>query len=98
MLVETILVLVVGLLPSLLSLVVIQKANQRWQNSLRRQRFMASQRPSMVIYLPANYEDLEVYAGFIGEASCRFNARSPYLRCAVNPEGPCETCRHYEAR
>jgi len=30
----------------------------------------------------------------IGDPSCRFNARSPLLRCAVLPEGPCERCLH----
>lgn len=33
----------------------------------------------------------------IGDANCRFNARSELIRCAVNPEGPCESCRFYEA-
>lgn len=33
----------------------------------------------------------------IGDPSCRFNARSPLLRCAVLPEGPCERCAHYSA-
>ncbi|MFN9954939.1 MAG: DUF6464 family protein, partial [bacterium] len=28
----------------------------------------------------------------IGNPSCHFNARSPLLRCAVLPEGPCECC------
>ena len=32
----------------------------------------------------------------IGDASCLFNAKSEILRCAVNPEGPCEGCRFYE--
>jgi hypothetical protein len=32
----------------------------------------------------------------IGDASCRFNAGSELLRCAVNPEGPCDRCRFYE--
>ncbi len=32
----------------------------------------------------------------IGDASCRFNARSEIIRCAVNPEGPCNGCRFYE--
>lgn len=32
----------------------------------------------------------------IGDASCRFNARSEIIRCAVNPPGPCESCRYYE--
>ena len=31
----------------------------------------------------------------IGDPSCRFNARSPLLRCAVLPEGPCERCVHH---
>jgi hypothetical protein len=32
----------------------------------------------------------------IGDPGCRFNARSPLLRCAVLPDGPCERCSHYE--
>jgi hypothetical protein len=34
----------------------------------------------------------------IGDPSCRFNARTPLLRCAVLPEGPCERCAHFSAR
>lgn len=33
----------------------------------------------------------------LGDVSCRFNARSELLRCAVNPAGPCEQCRFYES-
>jgi hypothetical protein len=33
--------------------------------------------------------------GIIGNASCRYNAHSPLLRCAVNPQGPCEGCLDY---
>jgi hypothetical protein len=32
----------------------------------------------------------------VGDATCLFNARSEIIRCAVNPDGPCEGCRHYE--
>ena len=32
----------------------------------------------------------------IGDISCRFNARSSLLRCAVNPHGPCDRCDHYQ--
>jgi hypothetical protein len=32
----------------------------------------------------------------VGEASCCFNARSELIRCAVNPSGPCNSCRYYE--
>ncbi len=32
----------------------------------------------------------------VGDGTCQYNARSPYLRCAINPTGPCEQCSHYE--
>jgi hypothetical protein len=32
----------------------------------------------------------------IGDASCRFNAGSEVLRCAVNPCGPCQHCIYYQ--
>ncbi len=32
----------------------------------------------------------------IGDANCRFNAHSELIRCAVNPEGLCDSCRFYE--
>ncbi|MCG9889543.1 MAG: DUF6464 family protein [Thermosynechococcaceae cyanobacterium MS004] len=35
-------------------------------------------------------------AGYVGDTSCRFNAHSPLLRCAVNPGGPCQGCVFYE--
>jgi hypothetical protein len=31
----------------------------------------------------------------IGDASCIYNAKSPLMRCAIAPSGPCEGCRHY---
>lgn len=34
--------------------------------------------------------------GCVGDPTCRYNAHSPELRCAVNPYGPCEGCPHYE--
>ncbi|WP_404783653.1 DUF6464 family protein [Altericista sp. CCNU0014] len=35
--------------------------------------------------------------GYLGDTSCRFNAHSPFIRCAVNPSGPCQGCAFYEA-
>ncbi|HEY9610514.1 DUF6464 family protein [Allocoleopsis sp.] len=32
----------------------------------------------------------------IGDRACKNNAQSPYLRCAVNPCGPCEECSYFE--
>jgi Family of unknown function (DUF6464) len=40
---------------------------------------------------------LEGVGYLIGDISCQFNARSGYVRCAVNPSGPCEGCRFYES-
>lgn len=34
----------------------------------------------------------------LGNASCRFNAHSEIIRCAVYPQGPCEHCYFYEVR
>ena len=33
----------------------------------------------------------------IGDTSCGYNARSELLRCAVNPNGPCDRCLHYQS-
>lgn len=32
----------------------------------------------------------------IGNANCTYNALSEIIRCAINPEGPCEGCKHFE--
>lgn len=34
----------------------------------------------------------------IGDITCEYNARSNYLRCAINPDGPCKDCLHYKPR
>jgi hypothetical protein len=33
----------------------------------------------------------------IGDASCTYNAGSELIRCAVNPDGPCQGCRFYHS-
>ncbi|MGF1492582.1 MAG: DUF6464 family protein [Microcoleaceae cyanobacterium] len=33
----------------------------------------------------------------LGEISCRYNARSELVRCAINPDGPCHGCESYES-
>lgn len=45
-------------------------------------------------------EDAQWWQGqwVIGDPSCHFNARSPLLRCAVLPEGPCASCSHFMTR
>lgn len=41
---------------------------------------------------------LEGVGYLVGDISCEYNARSGYLRCAVNPSGPCNGCRFYQER
>ena len=32
----------------------------------------------------------------IGDGTCRYNAHSALLRCAVKPSGPCDRCTDYQ--
>jgi hypothetical protein len=50
------------------------------------------------IPLPPERYYLEGVGYLIGDISCKYNARSGYIRCAVNPEGPCQGCRYYEQK
>lgn len=48
----------------------------------------SSQRPTEQSFVEGHW--------VLGDASCRFNARSEIFRCAPNPTGPCDRCRFYE--
>jgi hypothetical protein len=104
---KTIVLIIIGLLPSLWSLWVIRKTQQRTRTHNRQiaqnyyqireytrpiERDYTEQRDSSDRYY------LEGVGYLIGDISCKFNARSGYVRCAVNPSGPCQNCRHYESR
>ncbi len=102
--IQTILIiLLLGLIPLVLYNLALNKSKQqRWQTRLRRIRALRIDRRSQRLYcLDSGDEDEELeqlHSYFIGEISCRYNARSPYVRCAVNPCGPCDQCSHYESR
>ena len=46
--------------------------------------------------LPHDAQYVEGVGYLIGDISCQYNARSSYIRCAVNPSGPCKNCRFYQ--
>lgn len=49
----------------------------------------------------SSYGMVVIYRGIpmsIGDPGCLYNARSPELRCAVNPDGPCQGCKDYQPR
>ncbi len=47
---------------------------------------------------PLEHQDLHLWQGqwVIGNPECKYNARSELLRCAVNPNGVCSSCPHFE--
>ncbi|MBD2727769.1 hypothetical protein H6G96_15895 [Nostoc sp. FACHB-892] len=97
---KTLLVIAVGFLPSLISLWVIRKTHARSRLRLRQaaMNFSAVQRRQNLRPVESDRYYLEGVGYLIGDISCKFNARSGYMRCAVNPEGPCNGCRHYEPK
>ncbi|MBW4449043.1 MAG: hypothetical protein KME38_19830 [Spirirestis rafaelensis WJT71-NPBG6] len=97
---KTLLVIAVGFLPSLFSLWMIRKSHMRRETQMR-QAGMSFPRRQLGQNSRLNLSDryyLEGVGYLIGDISCRYNAKSGYVRCAVNPSGPCEGCRYYEAR
>ncbi|WP_242057062.1 MULTISPECIES: DUF6464 family protein [Oscillatoriales] len=69
----------------------MRKAEARARERLRIAMDRAALAPLVISPPPAELE-------YIGDTSCKFNARSPYLRCTVNPLGPCQDCPHYQPR
>lgn len=98
-LIKLVLIVLLSVLPSLISVLILRSVKQRWQARLRRARWMTayhSRNESSRFYHGDPRSELERY--FIGNINCRYNARSPYIRCAVNPSGPCQDCSHYEPK
>ncbi len=92
---ETILVFALGIAPPLVSLWLMSRVEARAASRL--QQVMAREYPlRSMYYREQNQSESHLGDGLIGNQSCRFNARSQYIRCAVNPGGPCEECSHYE--
>ncbi|MBN3924879.1 DUF6464 family protein [Nostoc sp. NMS4] len=96
---KTLLVIAVGFLPSLFSLWIIRRT-QRSRLRLRQaaMNFPVVQGRQNVRPVEGDRYYLEGVGYLIGDISCKFNARSGYIRCAINPAGPCNGCRHYEPR
>ena len=101
------LILLLSILPSLAYLLVFRKAKERWQMRLRRAQLTNNSYYRERLHSDIYSEDSHsVYSDrrrpvtkyFIGDTNCINNAQSPYIRCAINPEGPCDECPHFETR
>lgn len=96
--IETLLILIIGMTPSLLSLWMMRQADARAQERLRLAMEAVSNRGLSRLRLDPDQHYVEGLGFIVGDFTCRFNARSSYIRCAVNPFGPCQTCSQYEAK
>lgn len=101
------LILLLSILPSLVYLLIFQKANKRLQTRLRRAQILTAYNHRERFHhdsyaysresYPLRDRRTPVTKYFIGDTTCINNAHSPYVRCAINPSGPCDGCSHYEA-
>ncbi|MEL7143948.1 MAG: DUF6464 family protein [Cyanobacteria bacterium J06643_4] len=95
------LVIAVGLLPLVLSLVVGFYARKSFRANLQlATEFAANERFRQTVHRPRNPDEhyVDGMGLVIGDITCQLNARSPFIRCAANPFGPCEGCIEYEGR
>jgi Family of unknown function (DUF6464) len=95
--IATILILFLGLTPSLLSLWLMRQADARGQARLRLAMDAIATRGMPRQFQP-DQRYVEGMGYVIGDFTCQFNARSNQIRCAINPFGPCEGCSHYQQK
>ena len=96
---ETLWIFAVALIPPFFSWWMIRRSKAQTQANFRRAMAVTPIRRTQRLYNTPSVSDryyLEGVGYLIGDISCRFNARSGYIRCAVNPQGPCQGCNYYE--
>jgi Family of unknown function (DUF6464) len=91
-------IIFVGLTPSLLWLWLMRQVDARAQERLRIAIETVAARGLPGIHLSPDHHYVEGLGYIIGDLTCRYNARSSQIRCAVNPSGPCEGCLHYQEK
>ncbi|PSB27156.1 DUF6464 family protein [Stenomitos frigidus] len=93
-------IIAIGLIPAMLSWVLMRKAEAHLRTRLRSAMNASASRRLGRFYgspLSADHHYVEGVGYLIGDITCRFNARSAHIRCAINPSGPCKQCLHYES-
>ena len=91
-------IIFIGLAPSLVSLWVMRQAGDQARDRIAAARLAVANRPLLSQQATADRAYVEGLGYPIGDITCEYNARSNYIRCAVNPAGPCQDCRYYQAR
>lgn len=91
-----ILIFVIGLTPAIISAVQSYRANHQAKSQMGCQgEVIDSRRLRTLVSGDKDLHYVEGLGYMIGDITCDLNARSPYLRCAFNPMGPCDGCREY---
>ncbi len=89
--------ILIGLLPPVLSVWATYRAERR---VVDRFDLAIESAPAISPWRQRNPDEryIDGIGLVIGDITCQLNARSPHIRCAVNPMGPCDDCRSYEGR
>lgn len=91
-----ILIFVIGLTPAIISAVHAYRANRQAEQSLCNAMETVPIRGfNGILERDKDMHYVEGMGYMIGDITCSLNARSPYLRCAINPVGPCDGCKEY---
>jgi hypothetical protein len=96
---ETIAIILIGLIPGMLSSYLVTTGIRRYTRGQRYQQTFTELPTTQLLhpYLESqDYHYVEGLGYIVGDLSCQYNARSPYLRCAINPSGPCKGCLLYD--
>ncbi len=94
---EILLIFLIGITPYLISLWILHKLEARTRERLNSVRLVVNYREITGISSQAEQRYIEGVGYIIGDITCKFNARSSQVRCAVNPLGPCKDCRDYQS-
>ncbi|NJK38872.1 MAG: hypothetical protein HC835_07005 [Oscillatoriales cyanobacterium RM2_1_1] len=95
---KTIIIFVLSLTPSLVYWWLRRRAESQWVQEFDLSgRSIVSPRWQMR-YFPPDTRYVEGVGFLIGDITCKYNARSSQIRCAVNPQGPCQDCPSYEMK
>lgn len=96
--ITVLMIFAVGFSPAIASWLVSRHNDRRTHAQLSLAIEAATQRRFARLATLRDVQTIEGVGAIIGDISCEFNARSPYLRCAINPCGPCDDCGHYRSR
>lgn len=92
------LIIFIGLAPSLVSLWVMRSAQSQASARIAAAQLAVANRPLRNELAMGDRTYIQSLGYSIGDITCEYNARSNYIRCAVNPAGPCQDCRYYQAK